>query len=223
MRPFGLILIAIAFAIPLAPFWALTGNNDPVAIFSQYLGASALIDRQNVKARWGERYTSDAVNKKFVGFPRGIYYGFVPSASGLVLSMRPDISISYTDLSGAAIIGEVNTGSTSLATANVRVISSGFFLIDTLDGTFAIGETITGSSSGFTATLTTTGADNISFARVTSNTPTVTGRTEHTLDVLTTDVVQIDFTGFVDATYFVYVTGSYQVGSTTIATSSSWP
>lgn len=185
---------------------------------STNLGASALIDRQNVKARWGERYTSDAVNKKFVGLPRGIYYGFIPVAEGLTVRLKPDLSVYFTALSGAPQIGEVITGSTSNTTANIRVISAGFFLIDTLFGAFEENETITGSTSGFTATVTNTASDGISFARVTSNTPTTAGLTEHMLDVITTDEVSIDFTGFVDGTYYVYVTGSYSIGSTTIAT-----
>ena len=185
---------------------------------SATLGASALLDRQLVKARWGERYTSDAVNKKFVGFPRGVYYGFVPSTIGLELSLKPDISVSFTARSGAPIIGEVITGGTSSATANIRVISSGFFLIDTLFGSFQIGETITGGTTSFTAEVTNAFSDGISFARVTSNTPTVFGRNEHTLDVMTTDTVKINFTGFIDGTYFIFVTGSYKIGSTTIAT-----
>jgi len=64
------------------------GDTLPAVVgppLSANLGASALIDRQNIKARWGERYTSDAVNKKFIGFPRGVYYGFVPAANGLEL------------------------------------------------------------------------------------------------------------------------------------------
>jgi len=185
---------------------------------SANLGAGALIGRQNIKARWGERYTSDAVNKKFVGLPVGVYYGFVPSTAGLVVSLRPDVSISYTNISGAAQIGEVITGATSSATANIRVISSGFFLIDTVSGDFVVGETITGTTSSFTADITASSSDGLSFVRVISNTPTVAGRTEHVMDVLTTDTIQIDFTGFIDGTYYVYATGSFAVGSTTIAT-----
>ena len=184
---------------------------------SSNLGASALIDRQDIKARWGERYTSDAVNKKFVGFPRGIYYGFVPVVNNLRLTLKPDLSVYFTDLSGAPQLGETITGSLSGATAVIRVISSGFFLIDTLFDTFEVGETITGGTSGFTAEVTNTADDGISFARVTSSTPTTPGLTEHMIDVLTTDTVSIDFSGFVDGNYFVYVTGSYSIGSTTIA------
>ncbi|MTH98906.1 ferric reductase-like transmembrane domain-containing protein [Roseibium sp. RKSG952] len=43
MRPFGLILIAAAVMVPLIWFVPLAGQRDPVAVFSQYLGASALI------------------------------------------------------------------------------------------------------------------------------------------------------------------------------------
>ena len=43
MKPLGLILIAIALAIPIGPFWMLAGQHDPIAVFSQYLGSTALI------------------------------------------------------------------------------------------------------------------------------------------------------------------------------------
>lgn len=185
---------------------------------SANLGASALLDRQNVKARWGERYTSDAVNKKFVGFPRGIYYGLIPVPDGLTLLLKPDQSLYFTNISGAPQIGETVTGGNSNATATIRAISPGFLMIDEVFGDFQVGDPLTGQTSGFSAELTNIGSDLISFARVTSNTPTVTGRTEHMLDIVTTDTVAIDFTGFSDGTYYVYVTGSYQVGSTTIAT-----
>ncbi|MGD9726408.1 MAG: hypothetical protein AB7V39_08420 [Nitrospiraceae bacterium] len=183
---------------------------------STSLGPSVLIDKQEVKARWGERYTSNALNKKFVGMPRGVYYGFVPSTVGLVLSLAPDISLSFTNLTGAPQIAEQISGGTSSATATVRVISPDFILIDTVSGTFQVGETITGLTTGFTAEITSSLQEGISFARVTSNTPEVTGRSEHTVSIITTETVTLDFAGFSDGVYYIYCTGSYSVGATTV-------
>ncbi|MBO6756949.1 MAG: ferredoxin reductase family protein [Roseibium sp.] len=43
MRPLGLILIAAAVLVPIIWFAPLAATRDPVALFSQYLGSSALI------------------------------------------------------------------------------------------------------------------------------------------------------------------------------------
>lgn len=183
---------------------------------STSLGPSVLIDKQQVKARWGERYTSNALNKKFLGLPRGVYYGFVPSTTGLVLSLSPDISLSFTNLTGAPQIGEQISGGASGATATVRVISPDFILIDTVTGSFQVGETMTGLTSGFSAEITSSFQEGISFARVTSNTPEVSGRSEHTVSIITTNTVSLNFTGFSDGLYYIYCTGSYSVGAATV-------
>jgi len=47
-------------------------------------------DEQNIKFRHGERYISEASNQKFLGIPRGVYLGFVPTTSGNVLTLSPD-------------------------------------------------------------------------------------------------------------------------------------
>lgn len=49
-------------------------------------------DKVKIKVRYGERYVSQAVNKKFLGFPFGVYYGFTPvvTAGSLVLRLEPD-------------------------------------------------------------------------------------------------------------------------------------
>jgi len=36
--------------------------------------------KDQVKLRWGERYTSAGLNKKFLGIPNGVYLGFTPSS-----------------------------------------------------------------------------------------------------------------------------------------------
>lgn len=183
---------------------------------STSLGPSVLIDKQNIKARWGERYTSNALNKKFLGIPRGVYFGFVPSTTGLILSLAPDISISFTNQTGAPQIGEQITGGTSGAIATLRVISPSFFLIDTVTGTFQVGEIVTGLTSGFTVEVTGFEQEGISFARVTSNTPEVSGRSEHMVSIITTETITLDFTGFSDGIYYIYCTGSYSIGSATV-------
>ncbi|HUS82782.1 MAG TPA: hypothetical protein VM013_05945, partial [Dehalococcoidia bacterium] len=47
---------------------------------------------QEVKIRRGERYTSQAVNKKFLVQPRGVYAGYLPavSAGSRLLTLAPD-------------------------------------------------------------------------------------------------------------------------------------
>lgn len=47
-------------------------------------------NEQEIKFRHGERYVSDALNKKFLGVPRGVYFGFEPSVSSLVLTLNVD-------------------------------------------------------------------------------------------------------------------------------------
>jgi len=171
--------------------------------------------RDNIKARWTERYTSDAVNKKFVGIPRGCYLGFVPSPTGLILSLKPDKSIAYSAPSGVFVEGETLTGGTSGATAVVRVVSLNYILIDTIvGGPFAVGETIsTGSGS---ASVEHFGEEGVSLARVVSSSSLAAGRSEHMIDVITSDTVDLNFTGFADGVYYVILTASYEVGQTTI-------
>lgn len=56
------------------------------------LGPGYTFPSENIKYRYGERYTSDATNKKFLGVPRGVYLGFTPSFSGNILTLSPDTS-----------------------------------------------------------------------------------------------------------------------------------
>jgi len=59
-------------------------------------------DKTEIKVRYGERYVSQAVNKKFLGFPFGVYRGFTPAttAGSLVLRLEPD-GITGTSLARA--------------------------------------------------------------------------------------------------------------------------
>jgi len=38
--------------------------------------------KEDVKCRWREAFTSESVNKKFLGIPKGVYLGFEPQANG---------------------------------------------------------------------------------------------------------------------------------------------
>lgn len=189
------------------------------------LGPTEVLTKDNVKVRWGERYTSDALNKKFLGIPRGVYLGFAPQASGLVLSLIPDRSITLVSPSTTAFaINDVVTGGTTATNAPVLAISSGFVLIGTPSGgtgSFIAGETITAAPSGASATVGSYTNEAISFARVVSGTPLVPGRSEGTIDLITGDTVTLDFTGFSNGTYYVFATGSYAVGSATVGSVAS--
>jgi hypothetical protein len=189
------------------------------------LGPTEVLTKDNVKVRWGERYTSDALNKKFLGIPRGIYLGFVPSASGLVLTLNPDRAVTLTSASTTPFaINDVITGGTTATNAVVYAISNGFLLIGTPSGgtgSFAAGETITAVPSGASGVVGAYTNEAISFARTVSSTPLVPGRSEDMVDLITGDPVTLDFTGFNDGTYFVYATGAYSVGAVTTGTLSS--
>lgn len=181
------------------------------------LGPTQSFTKDNVKTRWGERYVSDSLNKKFLGVPRGVYLGFVPSQSGLVLTLKTDQAVTLVGAIGTFALGATITGITSGATATVRVATAGYLLIDNVaPRPFLAGETITapGSVSATVGAFTTEG---ISVARVVTSTPLVPGRSEDMVDIVTGDNVVLDFTGFADATYFVIATASYQVGQPTTA------
>jgi hypothetical protein len=48
--------------------------------------------KEEIKCRRGERYVSEAVNRKFMAHPLGVYLGYTPSvtAGSLVLTLQPD-------------------------------------------------------------------------------------------------------------------------------------
>lgn len=60
-------------------------------------------DETEIKFRYGERYISEAANRKFMGIPRGVYTGFTPSVSGNVLSLDPD---TVTEISLARVTSQ---------------------------------------------------------------------------------------------------------------------
>lgn len=66
--------------IPLADAEALGASLGPAFVFSA----------QDVKFRHGERYASEAANKKFLGIPLGVYLGFVPIFNDNILTLTAD-------------------------------------------------------------------------------------------------------------------------------------
>lgn len=174
--------------------------------------------KENVKVRWFERYTSDAVNKKFLGIPRGVYLGFIPVASGLTLTLKTDVVLTLvtTTATGTFAIGDTLTGGTSGATAVVRVVSVGFVLVDSVVGTFIDGETIDNGVDS--VTLGKFISEGISHARVVADNPVSPDTSEDMVDIFTRVDESLDFTGFPDGTYFVLAKATYQIGQVTTAT-----
>lgn len=66
--------------------------------------------KNNVKARWREPFTSEAVNKKFLGIPKGVYLGFnpVPNAGDPVnlLDLTLDISEAVSVLRAKSTVSQ---------------------------------------------------------------------------------------------------------------------
>lgn len=179
------------------------------------LGPVQSFTKENVKTRWFERYTSDSINKKFLGIPRGVYLGFVPSAVGLVLTLKTDKVLTFSNLAGSFAIDDVITGGTSGATAVARVVSAGYLLVDSVVGTFQDGETITSGPNS--ATLGVFIDEGISTARIVAENPSAPGTSEDMLDIFTRTDATLDFTGFPDGVYYVLVTATYQIGATSTA------
>jgi len=177
-------------------------------------GPVQVFTKDDVKARWTERYTSDAINKKFLGLPRGIYLGFVPSPTGAVLDLKVDKAITFTTLVGSFVIGSAILGGISGATATIRVISDGYILVDNVVGIFQTGETVT--SGPISATVALFIEEDVSIGRVVSSSALSAGRSDRMLDVVTTDTTSLDFTGFSDGTYYVILQASYEVGAATL-------
>jgi hypothetical protein len=65
---------------PLGDSAALTAAFGPAFNFPS----------QDVKFRHGERYASEAANRKFLGIPLGVYLGFTPSFSNNILTFTVD-------------------------------------------------------------------------------------------------------------------------------------
>ena len=185
------------------------------------LGPVNVFTNDGVKLRSEDLYTSDTINRSFLGMPRGIYMGFVPVIEGLVLTLKTDKAIVYTDVSSASpstfIVGTIIT-SGSGATAVVRVIRSslpgrGILLIDSVTGTFTAADQINGGGGG-AATIDQVSTEDVSVARVDTTSTLAGDRTEEATTVVVDSDVVLDFSpGTIpDGTYYVVVTASYEVG-----------
>jgi len=59
------------------------------------VGPSFVFNQDDVKYRFGERYTSEASNRKFLGIPLGVYLGFTPSFKNNILTLGVDPEFGY--------------------------------------------------------------------------------------------------------------------------------
>jgi len=48
------------------------------------------VSSDKIKLRWREPYVSEAINKKFLGIPNGVYRGFTPTVVGDIIRLIPD-------------------------------------------------------------------------------------------------------------------------------------
>lgn len=62
-----------------------------MAVFPSYT-----FNQESVKYRFGERYASEASNRKFLGIPLGVYLGFTPSFSNAILTLAVDPTYGYS-------------------------------------------------------------------------------------------------------------------------------
>ena len=190
------------------------------------LGPVQAFTGSNTKLRWTDLYASDSINKAFLGMPKGVYLGFTPIITGLVLDLNRDTALVYSGLFGTFAVGTTITGGASGATAVIRFIHSGlpldgFLNIDTIVGTFIEGETFNGP--GVSATLEQITFDDISVAKVASTSSFAGNRTEEAITVVIESDISLDFSPgtITDGTYFVILTASYEVGQESSALVSS--
>ena len=73
--------------VPIAEAAIGTGPPGPPV-----LGPGHIFEAEEVKYRYGERYISEASNRKFLGIPRGVYLGFTPTFNGDTLTLTPNAS-----------------------------------------------------------------------------------------------------------------------------------
>lgn len=186
------------------------------------LGPVQAFTGSNTKSQWADFYTSDNINKAFIGAPPGVYLGFVPVISGQLLTLKRDVALIYSVSSGTFTVGDTVTGGASGATAVIRVVldplpGRGFMLVDAVTGTFSEGETI--NAPGASATLDKFTSEDLSLAKVTTSSSLAGGRTEEALTVVIGEDVELDFSLplITDGSYYVNLRASYEIGSDTSA------
>ena len=83
------------------PISALPSAAAPIVLPS--VGPSYTFSPQEVKIRYGEKYLSEASNRKFLGIPRGVYLGFTPNFNGnvLTLAIDPTYGVSFARLTSS--------------------------------------------------------------------------------------------------------------------------
>lgn len=70
------------------PISSLFGGGGPS--LAPTIFQTVTINPELVKYRYGERYTSEATNRKFLGIPLGVYLGFTPTFSNSVMTLAVD-------------------------------------------------------------------------------------------------------------------------------------
>lgn len=187
------------------------------------LGPVQAFTGPDTKLQWTDLYTSDNINKAFLGMPNGVYLGFTPVVSGLTLTLQTDTSIIFSAQTGGDfVVGTTVTGGFSGATAVIRLVNSplpgrGFMAVDTVTGTFSLGETINGP--GVSATLDAITTDSVSVGKVDTTSTYAGGRTEEALTVIIASDIVLDFSPgtITDGTYYVLLRATYEIGQQTTA------
>jgi len=83
---------------------------------------SQSFDGSSIKAQWGERYTTETINQKFLGMPRGVYAGFIPA-----LDSDPNkLQLNVDSTSGISLI-RVQSGQES---AMIDILTKDQILLD---------------------------------------------------------------------------------------------
>jgi len=83
--------------------------------------------KEDIKFRWEERYTSEGINKKFLGIPRGVYLGFIPVVTPpttLVLQRDANQKVSLIRVEGGDLV------SNPAAPAMVDIITTSDVTLD---------------------------------------------------------------------------------------------
>lgn len=73
-----------------APISGSSPGGGSVVPTPPILGPVQAVNPDDIKYRYGEPYLSAASNQKFLGVPPGVYYGFVPTLIGNVLTLDVD-------------------------------------------------------------------------------------------------------------------------------------
>lgn len=95
--------------------------------------------------------------------------------------IQTNINLAHGAVVGAFVVGDVVTGSISLATGTVNFIDPAFLEVDNVTGVFVVGDVLTGSLSGAITTVT-------GVSRTSANITTIIGVLNDTTKIFTTDL-----------------------------------